>query len=298
MKQLPLIVDIKRYSFEDGPGIRSVVFLKGCPMRCVFCHNPEAQQIGPEIAFSSNLCINCGACVAVCHQEALHELFSDRVLRDQCDCCGKCADVCPTEALKLIGKRYSVQFLTEILLRDLEYYQHSGGGVTLSGGEPTLFPDYLELLLKNLKANGINIILETCGFFDYDVFRRKIYPYLDLIYYDIKLIDNVAHLKYCGKPNGIILSNFRSLLKENTVDVLPRIPLAPGITVTEKNLREVADFLRSSGAKRVLPLSYNPMGLSKFKTLGRPTPNLPERFMTQEETQKAYETLRRKSLHG
>jgi pyruvate formate lyase activating enzyme len=294
--QLPLIIDIKRYSFEDGPGIRSVVFFKGCPMRCVFCHNPESQQLGPEIAFSSNLCIKCGACVDVCPQGALDELLSGRILRDKCNYCGKCADVCPTDGLRLIGKYYSVEALTEVLLRDFEYYRHSNGGVTLSGGESTLFPSYLELLLKGLKAKGIHIVLETSGYFNYGAFRRKIYPYLDLIYYDIKFVDNATHLKYCGRPNGIILRNFRELMTEGKVDILPRIPLAPGVTLTETNLGGVVDFLRSSGAKTVAPISYNPMGLSKFETLGRPKPNLPERFMTPEETSQAYEILKRSSL--
>lgn len=296
--QLPLVIDIKRYSFEDGPGIRSVVFFKGCPMRCVFCHNPEAQQPGPEIAFSRNLCIKCGACVEVCPQEALDEQFSGLIHRDRCNRCGKCADVCPTDGLRLIGKHYSVESLTEVLLRDFEYYRHSRGGVTISGGEPTLFSDYLELLLRGLKANGIHIVLETSGYFNYDTFRRKIYPHLDLIYYDIKLADNEAHLKHCGRPNGIILRNFQALMAEGKVDVLPRIPLVPGITVTEINLRAVVDFLRASGAKKVLPLPYNPMGLAKFETLGRPSPDLPYRFMTLEETKHAYEALKGSCLSG
>ncbi len=207
MMELPLVIDIKRYSFEDGPGIRSVVFFKGCPLRCIFCHNPEAQKPGPEIAFSKAQCIECGACEQACPLGAVGLEFPGRVHRDRCDRCGKCAEVCPTDALKLIGTHYSVESLTEVLLRDFEYYRYSGGGVTLSGGECTIFPEYLEALLQSLKAKGIHIVMETSGYFNYRSFRQKIYPYLDLIYYDIKLADNEAHKRYCGRPNEIILRN-------------------------------------------------------------------------------------------
>jgi pyruvate formate lyase activating enzyme len=296
--KLPLVIDIKRYSLHDGPGIRSVVFFKGCPLRCIFCHNPETQQPEPEIAFSRNRCIRCGACLEICPQEALDEEFSGRIHREKCNRCGKCADLCPTDALRLIGKYYSAESLTEVLSRDFAYYHYSGGGVTLSGGESTLFPDYIELLLKNLKARGIHIVLETSGYFDYRSFRRKIYPHLDMIYYDIKLVDNQAHLKHCGRPNGIILRNFRALMTEDKDKVLPRIPLVPGITATEENLTAVVNFLRDCGAKKLFPVPYNPMGFAKLETLGRPSPDLPTRFMTPEETEHAYEMLKRSSLLG
>lgn len=288
---LPLVIDIKRYSLEDGPGIRSVVFFKGCPLRCIFCHNPEAQDPGREIAFCAERCVECGACVQACPSGALDLRFPGRIHRDKCDRCGKCADVCPADGLRIVGKYYGVEALAEILLRDFEYYRHSGGGVTLSGGECTLFPAYLEALLKSLKAKGVHVALETSGCFDYRTFRRKIYPHLDLLYYDLKLADNDAHKKYCGKSNAVILRNFRRLMEEGEVEVRPRIPLVPGITAAEENLSAIARFLRGCGAEKVWLLPYNPMGLAKCKTLGRPTPDLPERFMKPEEEKQAYEAL-------
>ncbi len=292
MTELPLVIDIKRYSFEDGPGIRSVVFFKGCPLSCIFCHNPEAQKPGPEIAFTKAQCVECGACEQACPVGAVDLEFPGRIHRDRCDLCGKCAEVCPTDGLKLIGHHYSVESLTEVLLRDCEYYRHSGGGVTLSGGECTLFPRYLEALVKGLKAAGIHIVMETSGYFNYRTFRRKIYPYLDLIYYDIKLADNEDHQGYCGRPNDIILRNFCRLLEEEGAEVQPRVPLVPGITATEQNLSAIARFLRSCGLEKVWLLPYNPMGLAKCETLSRPTPDLPLRFMTPEEERRAYDALK------
>ncbi len=151
MGNLPLIVDVKKNSREDGPGIRSVVFFKGCPLRCVFCQNIEAQEPGAEIAFSAKECINCALCEDACPQEAVDLEFPGRIHRDKCTRCGKCADACPGRGLRVVGSYYSVEGLTEILLRDESFYRHSGGGVTLSGGECTLYPDYVELLLRGLK---------------------------------------------------------------------------------------------------------------------------------------------------
>jgi pyruvate formate lyase activating enzyme len=290
--ELPLVIDIKRYSFEDGPGIRSVVFFKGCPLKCVFCHNPEAQETAPEIAFSIERCVECGACVQVCPLEAVDFKYPGRIRRAKCNRCGKCAELCPTDALRLIGKPYSAESLRETLLRDYEYYRYSGGGVTLSGGECTLFPEYLEALLKSLKASGIHIVLETSGYFDYRIFRKKIYPHLDLIYYDIKFVDNEIHKRYCGRPNRTILGNLRRLIEEGGVQVQPRIPLIPGITATKENLCAIANFLGASGFGKAHLLPYNPLGLAKCVTLGRPTPDLPASFMKPEEERRAYDLLK------
>lgn len=292
MTELPLVIDIKRYSFEDGPGIRSVVFFKGCPLRCIFCHNPEAQKPGPEIAFTKSRCVGCGACQQACPVGALDLKFPGRIHRDRCDLCGKCAEVCPTDGLKLIGKHYSVESLTELLLQDFEYYCHSGGGVTLSGGECTLFHNYVEALVHALKMRGVHVALETSGYFNYRTFRRKIYPYLDLIYYDIKFADNEAHKRFCGRSNDIILRNFCRLIGEEGAEVHPRIPLVPGITATDRNLFAIAGFLRTYGVKEVWLLPYNPMGLAKCETLARETPDLPRKFMTPEEERRAYDALR------
>ncbi len=150
-------------------------------------------------------------------------------------------------------------------------------------------PQYLEALLKGLKAAGIHVVLETSGYFSYDTFRRKIYPYLDLIYFDVKLADNEAHKKYCGRPNTIILRNLQRLIKDGKVEIHPRVPLVPGITAVNDNLSAIAALLRSFGAKQVWLLPYNPMGIAKYMTLGRPAPDLPSKFMTPEEERQARE---------
>lgn len=283
MTKLPLIVDIKRHSLEDGPGIRSVVFFKGCPLSCVFCQNPEAQSPDPEIAFSEKKCIGCRRCVDACRHGAIDFESAGRIVRKKCIRCGECTDACPSSSLRRIGVFYPVETLANILMLDFTFYKHSGGGVTLSGGECTMYPDYVESLLKTLKANGVHIALETSGYFDYESFRQKILPHLDIIYYDIKFAYADAHRYYTGKPNLKILDNLRHLLKENHITVHPRIPLIPGITATRENLTMIVDFLRNVGAGSVSLLSYNPMGLDMLKSLGRQAPEVQRGFMRPEE---------------
>ncbi len=292
MNNLPLVTDIKRHSLEDGPGIRSVVFFKGCPLRCVFCHNPETKSTRMEIAFSERECIQCEECADACPQGAIDIRLPGRINRDRCNHCGKCAGVCPGKGLRLIGSYYSVEALTEVLLRDLPFYLHSGGGVTISGGEPTLYPDYLELLFKRLKARGVHLILQTSGFFDYQSFRQKILPYLDLIYYDIKIADPELHREYIGKTNHRILDNLCHVLREKGVEIHPRVPLIPNITATEANLSSIVDLLCEAKAGDVSLLPYNPMGIEMAGNLGLPRPPLPDSFMSHDEERRVYDTFK------
>jgi pyruvate formate lyase activating enzyme len=283
MNGSPLIVEIKRGSLEDGPGIRSVVFFKGCPLRCVFCHSPETQDPGVEIAFSDGPCLRCGRCVHACPAGAIDLRRPGRIDRVRCTLCGRCCEVCPGRALRRIGRYYRVENLMEILRRDLPFYRHSRGGVTLSGGECTLFPDYLEPLLQRLKEERIHVALQTCGCFDLGMFQRRILPYLDLVYYDVKFADSGLHCKYTGRPNERIIENLRCLLGEAPARIHPRIPLIPGVTATRRNLSALVRLLRAAGAGAVSLLPYNPMGMHMSECLGRARPNLPERFMTPEE---------------
>ncbi len=289
---LPLIVDIKRHSLKDGPGIRSVVFFKGCSLRCIFCHNPETQDIWAEIAFSERKCIGCGKCADSCPEAAISVLSQKRIDRNRCIRCGSCTLVCPGNALRLVGSYYSVEALMEILLRDLSFYRHSNGGVTLSGGECTIYPDYLNSLLRCLKSNGIHVVLETSGYFAYDVFREKILPYIDLIYYDIKISNPTAHVQHTGRANRRIFDNLRRLLREEKINVLPRIPLIPGVTSTRENLLAIVDFLCEAGACCVCLLPYNPLGIDKYLSLSRARPPLPQQFIDPDEEKNTYTILK------
>lgn len=275
----PHIVDIKRHSLEDGPGIRTVVFFKGCPMRCTFCQNPETQNPGPEIAFSSAACIGCGACETRCPAGAVSLATPGRIIRNRCTGCGACAEACPGNGLRLIGKRYHVDELMEIVLRDRAYYRHSGGGVTLSGGECTMHHPFLESFLINLKAENIHVVLETSGHFDYQAVSQNVLPYVDCVYYDIKIIDSRDHCAATGRSNTVILENFWRLVKECPEKVFPRIPLVPGITATEGNLRGIVDFLDRCGARNAVLLPYNPAGRGMYEQLGKPAPSGGESFM-------------------
>jgi len=283
MSGLPLIVDIKRHSLEDGPGIRSVVFFKGCPLRCVFCQNPEAQRPGVEIAFRAERCVHCGDCVSACPVRAIDLAALGRIDRQRCDACGKCASACPSSALVLIGETYSVDALVELVMRDEPFYRHSGGGVTFSGGECTLFPDYLEALACALRARGIHITIETCGEFAGDVFVDRLLPLLDLIYFDVKLADSALHLAHTGRDNRRILHNLALLMEKAPDRVQVRIPLIPGITATEENLAGLAACLRTRGVRRATLLPYNPLGRTMAVQLGRPEPPTTDRFMTKEQ---------------
>jgi pyruvate formate lyase activating enzyme len=287
MGGLPLIVDIKRHSLEDGPGIRSVVFFKGCPLRCVFCQNMEAQRPDAEIAFVAARCVGCGDCVSACPVSAIDLAAFGRIDRQRCDVCGRCAVVCPSSALALMGRSYSTHELVEYLLRDEPYYRRSGGGVTFSGGECTLYPDYLEALARALRARAIHLTVETCGEFAGPVFVDRLLPLVDLIYFDLKFAEPALHLAHTGRDNHRILDNLALLMEKAPERVEVRIPLIPGITATQENLAGLAACLRARGVRRATLLPYNPLGRTMAVQLGRLEPPTPKGFMTQEEQSSA-----------
>ncbi|MEN6487516.1 MAG: glycyl-radical enzyme activating protein [Smithella sp.] len=288
--KLPLISDIHRFALDDGPGIRTTVFLKGCPLACPWCHNPEAVSPEAEIAYHAEKCIHCGDCALACKTGAISMETLERIDRTKCNSCGKCADICPTLALKRIGVYYPPHQLVEELLRDRVFYETSGGGVTFSGGEPTQHMDYLSAVMKLLKQNGISIAIQTAGFFDLDEFTDKLLPYLDLIFYDIKFIDAGEHKRWTGKDNKIILANFLELTKKNNDLIIPRIPLIPGITATKDNLIRIADFIRAAGYDRCQLLDYNSAGQAKRSYLGKAVPDAVKSLRWEE---KAHEQYRR-----
>lgn len=269
--QKPLILSIKRNSLDDGPGIRSVVFFKGCPLSCRWCHNPESRSAKAEVLFNAERCLGCGDCVEVCPQEAILPGNPGHVDRGLCNLCFACTSVCPAQALENAGRRMEVEEVAEELLRDRLFFKNSGGGVTLSGGEPTLFVDFAARLLRSLKEAGIHTLLETCGYFSSRRFTEAVLPFLDLIYYDLKIIDPELHRIECGRKNGRILNNFRllqSLAMDSGFNLIPRIPLIPGITDRKENLEGLARFLVSCGVKKAVLLDYNPLWREKLIRLG------------------------------
>jgi len=279
----PLILEIKGNSLDDGPGIRSVVFYKGCPLSCVWCHNPESKKVPAEISFDPKNCIDCGTCREVCPQKALSRSNRFYIDRNKCDLCFLCVDACPSGALEKVGRTMSVDEIVKIILRDKPFFDTSGGGVTLSGGEPTLFMDFTSSLLKSLKQNGIHTLLETCGLFDIHKFMDKIYPYLDVIYCDIKIIDSTAHKKYCGVSNEKILDNFIQLHRQASLDgktLLARTPLIPEITDTESNIRGIAAFLNKLKINEAALLAYNPLWHEKSDKVGVEDPYKNNKTMT------------------
>jgi pyruvate formate lyase activating enzyme len=274
-RKTPLILEIKGNSLDDGPGIRTVVFFKGCPLSCVWCHNPEGKDPGLEISFDQKDCIGCDTCLEVCKEKALSRKNPHFIDRTRCNLCLVCTDACPSGALSRVGIEMSIDDIVKKVLSDKPFYDNSGGGVTLSGGEPAMSMDYTADLLMKLKDAGIHTLMETCGLFNFDAFEKKILPYVDAIYFDIKIFDAQDHRRYCGMPNDSILKNFERLLVEASRDnkvILPRIPLIPGITDTEANIRAIAGFLKGLGVLRADILSYNPLWFEKCAKIGASTP--------------------------
>jgi len=281
--QTPLILEIKGNSLDDGPGIRSVVFYKGCPLSCTWCHNPESKKAVQEISFDARTCIGCGTCREVCPRGALSPDNPVYIDRQKCDLCFLCVDACPSGALSRVGIPMSVDEILAALLPDKPFFDNSGGGVTLSGGEPTLYMDFTGSLLAELRENHIQTLVETCGYFDLDRFMDRIYPHVDILYFDIKLMDEAAHKQYCGVSNRRILENFRCLAETAGTDgkhLLPRSPLIPGITDTDDNISAIAGYLKALGVNEAALLAYNPLWHEKTNKIGAPDPYKDDSIMT------------------
>ena len=267
----PLVLEIKANSLDDGPGIRSVVFFKGCPLSCIWCHNPESKRAGVEISYDAASCIGCGTCVISCPLGAVGPDKVGFVDRDTCDLCYACVRRCPAKAVTRVGEEMTQDELYDKLMSDKPFYDISGGGVTLSGGEATLCTEWVGALAKRLHDSGVRVLVETCGYFDYERVSQYLLPYVSDIYCDIKLFDREAHRKYCGVYNDRILENFRRMFGDREkygYSLMPRVPLIPGITDTDENLAAIAGYMKDVGVTQTDLLPYNPTWYTKNDKLG------------------------------
>jgi pyruvate formate lyase activating enzyme len=266
------IFDIKKFSLHDGPGIRTTIFFKGCPLSCIWCHNPEGISRQIEIHFWEKRCISCFECVEACAHKALS--FSDNQrnhLKELCQGCGACAQICPTKATELVGTKVSVSDLMLEIEKDVIFYDQSGGGVTISGGEPLLQINFLEALLTACHNMGIHTIVDTSGYIPFKYLHR-IQPFTDIFLYDVKFIDPTIHQKCTGVSNKLILDNLKKLTKTGS-KVIPRIPIIPGINDSEENLLSTGRLLESLGSiQEVNILPYHNAAINKYIRMGNNYP--------------------------
>jgi pyruvate formate lyase activating enzyme len=262
-----VVFDVQRFSLHDGPGIRTVVFFKGCALACDWCHNPEALHAAPELAYYEEQCLEgCTRCEDVCPEGAILPRRSDRVDFARCTACGKCVEVCPGRALRLVGRHWTAPELLEEVLRDRPFYESSGGGVTLSGGEPVLHAAFLGELLPLLRAEGVHVALETCGAYPFDMLAPLL-PCIDLVLFDVKLVDAERHARHTGRENAGILHNLERLLCEE-VPVEVRMPVVPGRNDDDANVADTAALLARHGIGSLTLLPYNHLWEAKLPRLG------------------------------
>ncbi|MBD3255613.1 MAG: glycyl-radical enzyme activating protein [Candidatus Lokiarchaeota archaeon] len=273
MVELANIFEIQKMSTEDGPGIRTTVFFKHCPLKCAWCHNPESISHKPQLEWLKHKCIGCKICVEMCEQNAL--FFDEEGLhinRDFCIGCGSCVKECPSTALHMFGQKWDVEELYNEIAKDKIYYEKSNGGVTISGGEPTLQPAVVERFLKKCKENGISTALDTCGYASQEIYK-KLLPHVDLVLLDIKEIDSEKHKQFTGVPNDKILENAQWLaqyLKESNKKLWIRTPLIPKYTATEDNIRSIGRFIVNelqNFPERWDLLSFNNLCQDKYSRL-------------------------------
>jgi pyruvate formate lyase activating enzyme len=259
------VFNIQRYSLHDGPGIRTTVFLKGCPARCLWCHNPEGQSFAPEVLVVETRCASCGTCAAVCPHGAPPPGSG------LCTACGACVEACPAGARQLAGREMTVAAVVDEVLRDRVFYEESGGGVTFSGGEPLAQPEFLAGLLAGCRAAGIHTAVDTCGFSSPERLLA-LASLVDLFLFDVKLVDDSRHRALTGLPAAPILDNLRSLAAVHR-NVWIRVPVVPGHTDAEVDVAATAALAAGlPGVRRVSLLPYHRTGTQKLRRLGRTSP--------------------------
>jgi len=264
-----IIFDIQRYSIHDGPGIRTVVFLKGCPLRCLWCCNPESQLTNPQLSFIQSKCIGCLECIKICPNKAIRFDKEKGFLIDYklCDMCGRCSDVCYPGARVIIGKKMSVDEVIAEVIKDKSFYNRSNGGVTLSGGEVLLQWGFAKEILKKCKELNINTAIETCGYCKWEYFT-EVLEYVDLVLYDLKHLDSAEHKRLTGVDNQLILENAAKVVKK-VKEMIIRVPLISGLNDSKDNIANLVKFVSTlDKVKEIDILPYHQLGVSKYYQIG------------------------------
>ncbi len=263
-----LIFSIQKFCIHDGPGIRTTIFFKGCPLSCQWCHNPESQSYGKEMMVNPDRCTLCGQCQLYCSQQAI-QLVNNKLIyhADKCQYCGKCVERCSNNAREIAGQEYTVSELITEIEKDRPFYEQSGGGVTLSGGEAMIQIDFVEELIKACKERGISVVVDTSGYAPRENFMR-IVGLVDLFLYDIKLMDSLLHHRYTGKDNELILENLLALSDQGAAINL-RLPLIGGVNSDAVQINQVMNFISTLHLNSINLLPYHDIGKGKYRQLNR-----------------------------
>ncbi len=263
------VFDIQRYSIHDGAGIRTVVFLKGCPLRCKWCANPESWSLHPELFYIKSRCIGCKTCVGTCpNQEVISEGENIHVIREKCTEDVSWAGNCPTGALCVKGKRMETGEVFEEICKDLVFYRQSGGGVTFSGGEPLLQPEFVTEILRFCKEKGISTAVETTGYVSWKALEMAL-PYTDLFLYDVKTMDTEVHKKWTGLGNERILEHLKQL-SGREADIMVRTPVIPNVNDRKEDIQAIMDYLKECQISKYNILPFHQYGSGKYESIGIP----------------------------
>jgi glycyl-radical enzyme activating protein len=290
-------MDVKKFAVHDGPGVRTTLFLKGCPMKCIWCHNPEGIIAKAEMAYYRHKCIGCGECIGVCPNGAhSFEGGEHRFFRERCTACGACETACLGEAMKRFGRTIDVDEAVRIVLEDRTFYTTSNGGVTVSGGEPLLYADFVMELFGRMREEGIHTAVDTCGCVGWEEFE-KVLPVTDIFLYDVKHIDSEKHRELTGRGNERILDNLKKLSDTGTrIEI--RMPLVPEHNADDETVGRIGDFLGTLNIERMKVLPYHSLARSKYAALGK-TDTMPDvEPPTDDMLRRAVEILRARGVNA